>query len=242
MTLYIIGFVEPISQDKLYHDFSDSREIFSIHNFYNVMTNLAFFFVGVAALYKLFVQNSLTIMREAKNSYTFLFVGIALVSLGSGYYHLDPNNETLLWDRLPMTIAFMSLFSIVISEYVHLKTGKKSLFPAIGLGLASVFYWYWGELHAGGDLRFYALIQLLPIITVLVVLTFFSSKFNNSKGYWILFCCYILAKVFEHFDEEIYTYLGVISGHSLKHLVAAIGLYSLVYTFEKRALTANTTT
>jgi hypothetical protein len=37
-----------------------------------------------------------------------LFAGVTLSSLGSSYFHLAPDNARLMWDRLPMTIAFIS--------------------------------------------------------------------------------------------------------------------------------------
>ena len=36
---------------------------------------------------------------------------------------------------------------------------------------------------------------------------------------------YVAAKLLEHFDGQIFATLSVISGHSLKHVAAAIGVY-----------------
>ncbi len=231
---YVFMVVEPISQDKSYHNFADTRTLFHTTNFWNVISNLPFFLVGSYALYKMFVVKSLVIINDIKRSYIFLFVGVFLVAFGSGYYHLNPLNETLVWDRLPMTIAFMALFSIVLSEFISIKTGKQFLFPLLFLGLSSVFYWFFGEINGHGDLRFYALVQFLPILIIPMILIFFPSVFSQIKGYWILLICYIIAKLLEHFDVEIFTFLKVISGHSLKHIVAAIGMFVLIRSYEKR--------
>jgi hypothetical protein len=167
--------------------------------------------------------------------YVLLFIGVSLVAFGSGYYHLEPNNETLVWDRLPMTIAFMSLFAILLSEFIEVKLGKGLLFPLLLVGMGSVFYWYWGEMHGEGDLRAYALVQFLPMLMIPFLLLTFKAHYTQIRGYWILLFCYLLAKVFEHFDREIYTLLGqVISGHSLKHMVAALGMYILLVSYENR--------
>lgn len=228
--------VEPIPQESNYHNFADSREIWSISNFWNVVSNLPFFIVGILALYKLLKWNSLLIVQEVRASYILLFVGVSLVAFGSGYYHLDPNNETLVWDRLPMTIAFMALFSMVLSEFISKQLGKQMLLPLLLVGMGSVAYWFWGELHGGGDLRYYALVQFLPIVLIPVLLLSFDSEFTNISGYWWLLFCYFLAKIFEHFDWQIYEILGGMSGHSLKHMVAALGLYLLLNSFERRMI------
>lgn len=230
----IMLWVDPIPQDPAYHNFADSREIYNISNFWNVVSNVPFLLVGLYALYKMYRVESLQILKEAKLSYLLLFVGVSLVAFGSSYYHLDPNNETLLWDRLPMTIAFMALLSIVISEFLSLNIGKNLLLPLLFIGMGSVFYWFIGELNGAGDLRFYALVQFLPILIMPIILFFFPSSFSLTRGYWYLMLCYIFAKFFEYFDKQIYEILGFISGHSIKHMIAAFGLYLLLRSFENR--------
>lgn len=34
-----------------------------------------------------------------------------LIGLGNGYFHYSPDNQTLFWDRLPMTLDFLAVFS-----------------------------------------------------------------------------------------------------------------------------------
>lgn len=218
-----IFILSPIEQNKEYHNFCDSDTIFNIPNFWNVVSNIPFLVIGLIGLYK-----SSTLL-ENKVQYIMFFLGISLVSIGSSYYHLNPNDNTLVWDRLPMTIAFMSLFSIIISEFIDLTTGIKSLFPALIIGLLSVFYWI-----AFNDLKIYILVQFYPILAILVILIFFKSKYNLTIGYWMLLLAYIVAKLFEHFDCQTQSVLKLLSGHTLKHLVISIGIISLLYTYVKR--------
>jgi len=232
---FVIVFLQgPIAQDISYHSFKDSREILAISNFCNVISNLPFLVVGLLGLRRVLSDKQLNINAELKLAYILLFSGVALVAFGSSYYHLAPNNQTLLWDRLPMTIAFMALFSIVIAEFVSLKAGKLLLYPLILVGITSVIYWYWGELNSIGDLRFYALVQFLPIICIPVILFCFSPSNHNASGYWWLLVAYIVAKLLEYFDGEVLELLGIISGHSLKHVAAAFGLYLLLVSYERR--------
>ena len=224
----------PIPQDLAYHDFSDNLGWFNIPNILNVLSNLPFLIIGLLGLHKLTKLNSLNIINDNKFAYVGLFIGTTLVAFGSSYYHLWPNNQTLVWDRLPMTIAFMSLFSIVISEFISIKLGKILLAPLLILGLLSVSYWHITEANGHGDLRFYAIVQFFPILAIPIILMTFKSSFSQVNGYWWLLLAYIAAKIFEHFDAAIHDILVVISGHSIKHVAAALGIYLLLRSYESR--------
>lgn len=210
-------------QSQTYHNFSDSAPCFNIPNFWNVISNLPFLIVGLWGLLKL------DSIAKNKLQYFILFLGVTLISLGSGYYHLNPNDETLIWDRLPMTLAFMSLFSIIISEFISIKLGRFILFPTLMLGLFSV--WYWGF---SDDLKLYVLVQSLPILAMPFILIFYKPKYTLTIGYWFLLITYLLAKVVEYFDDEIFALTGVIGGHPIKHMLAAIGIALLLLTYLKR--------
>ena len=45
---------------------------------------------------------------------------------------------------------------------------------------------------------------------------------------------YVFAKLFEHFDKEIYATTGFISGHSLKHIAAAVATWYMVNSFSRK--------
>jgi len=228
---------DPISQDISYHSFSDTRELFSISNFWNVVSNLPFLIVGIIGLYKTTKAKKLNIIANFKIAYILLYMGVTLVAFGSGYYHLWPDNQTLVWDRLPMTIAFTALFSVIISEFISIAAGRALLLPFIFTGIASVVYWHISESRGAGDLRFYAFVQFFPLLVIPVILTCFRSPYNNVNAYWLLLTTYIAAKAFEHFDYEIYNASEFISGHTLKHVAAALGLYILLVSYERRSYT-----
>ncbi len=230
----VLWLQNPIAQDISYHLFKDNRTVFDTPNFWNVLSNALFLFVGLLGLYRILIAKTLNIIEEAKSSYTLLFIGITLVAFGSGYYHLWPDNQTLVWDRLPMVIAFMALFSIIISEFISVRIGKLLLVPLVLLGMVSVIYWHFSELNSTGDLRFYAFVQFFPMLAIPIILVCFHSQYNNTYAYWLLLIAYITAKIFEHFDGEIYNILGFISGHSLKHITAALGLYILLVFYTRR--------
>ncbi len=240
MTLVFLGgivtalIIDPITQDPLYHQFADQKTLMGIPNFWNVMSNLPFLLVGLMGLYNIHYTHKARINSKTKIAYSLFFSGVALVSLGSGYYHLWPQNETLVWDRLPMTIAFMALFAIIIGEFISCKWGKNVLWPLIFTGVFSVIYWHITETTGKGDLRLYAVVQFLPLLLIPIILSFYQSMFSHTSGYWFILIAYLLAKVFETFDKEIFNFLQLISGHSIKHVIAAIGVWLLFKSYKER--------
>ena len=213
----------PIKQNQIFHQFVDKRILLGIPNFWNVISNVPFLIVGVMGLYKI------NDVGSPKGPYAFLFLGIALVSIGSGYYHLNPNDATLVWDRLPMTIGFMSLFTIVVSEFIDQKTGRKMLIPALVLGTVSILYWV-----LFNDLSVYVFVQVYPLLAIPVILLCFTSSRSQRFGYWFLFFAYLLAKVAEYYDGQVFDAIGVFSGHTLKHFLASIGLFVLLYSYTRQ--------
>ena len=226
---------DPVPQDFNYHLFADSRETLSIPNFWNIVTSVPFTIVGVLGLHKLRSPGKLAVLSEIGMAYTMLFFGTLLVGFGSIYYHITPGNQTLVWDRLPMTIAFMALFSIIISEFISLRSGKLLLYPLILAGMSSVLYWHLSEVQGNGDLRLYILVQFYPLIAIPIILVCFRPRFSHVQSYWWLLLIYIIAKIFEHLDTEIFQTTGFISGHSLKHLAASMGMYTLLFFYQKRS-------
>jgi len=103
-SIIVLFFCKPIVQDENFHHFADIRRIFSVANCWNVISNLAFLLVGITALQKL-RSNKLALVAQIKAAYYIFFTGVLLVAFGSSWYHYNPNNTTMAWDRLPMTIA-----------------------------------------------------------------------------------------------------------------------------------------
>ena len=231
--------LEPIAQDPEYHLFTDQRTVFNVPNFWNVISNLPFLVVGVLGLYSILRSHRPCLIPEMKAAYILFFLGVSLVAFGSGYYHLRPDNASLVWDRIPMTLAFMALFSIIIAEFVSLRWGSLLLWPLVLFGLFSVIYWYGTESGGEGDLRFYILVQFLPVLVIPLMLLFFKPGFTGTSGYWCLLGAYVAGKFFEYFDRLTQDILFVLSGHSIKHLVAAVGVALLLKALNHRKVMLN---
>lgn len=190
----------PIAQDPAYHVFADQRSVFGIPNFWNVVSNLPFCVVGILGL---------RAFRDPAER--VLFTGVLLICFGSAYYHLAPSDAQLVWNRLPMTLTFMSFLGLIIGERPSPQWRRRLLGPLVICGIVSVLWW-----RATGDLRPYVLVQFGSILA-LVPAACFSKR---TPKIWPVLALYVLAKFAEYYDRAIYSALPV-SGHTLKHLLAA---------------------
>ena len=223
-------FVDPVPQDPAFHLFADTRAWLGIPNFMDVLSNAGFTVVGLAGLVVVLGRGGRAVFVETwhRLPHGVFFLGVALVAAGAAYYHLDPNNETLFWDRLPITVAFMALFAAVIADRVHARAGVKGLLPVLVVaGVLSLLYWSWTESMGRGDLRFYGLVQFYPIVALPVVcLLFPGGRYTGGRYLLQVVAWYALAKLMEHTDTEVFAWLGgTVSGHTLKHIAATVATF-----------------
>ena len=201
-------------------------------NFGDTASNIGFLIVGMLGLSFAIGKRGRSMFDPSGERWPYLvfFAGVALVSVGSAYYHANPTTEALFWDRLPMTVAFMALFSAFIMDRVHARVGVVVMLPLLlVVGVASVVYWAWTEAAGHGDLRPYGLVQFYPMLAIPLICWLFPGRQTSGKHVFYLIFWYALAKLCEHFDHGIYALLGdAVSGHTLKHLLSAVATYMVL--------------
>lgn len=225
----------PIPQPQSYHLFADQRSLLGIPHFADVISNFPFAMVGIWGLMFLFRRHATPqfVDPSERLPYLFVFIGVFLTAFGSSYYHWFPSNATLVWDRLPMTIAFMSMVAAVITERISLRLGLSLLPILLLVGLSSVLQWYLSEARGEGDLRFYAAVQVYSALVLLLAL-FFPLSYTRGADLAVVVGFYALAKVLEALDKPIFSLGHVVSGHTLKHLAAATAAYWILRMLQKR--------
>ncbi len=241
--------LSPIPQDPGYHGFADQRTLLGIPNFFDVVSNGAFLAVGVWGLVflrrrsiadgRIFNEGSdadgcTFNERSERWAYVVLFWGLVLTSFGSGYYHLAPDNAGLFWDRLPMTLLFTALYAATVSERIGAKAGLRLLPLLVAAGVGSVVYWYWSELQGVGDLRPYILVQYYPALAIPLIAFLFPSRYTRGSDLIGIWGFYGVAKLLELFDAGLLALGGVVSGHTLKHLAAALAAYWILRMLRNR--------
>lgn len=222
---------EPIAQYPDYHLFADVRSWLGVPNFGDVASNIPFLLVGAAGM--LWCHRSPG--TGALSSWMVFFLGVALAFVGSGYYHWAPDDASLVWDRLPIAAAFMALFAALLSEHLPEKLERALLVPAVVVGIASVIWWKYS-----GDLRVYIWVQIAPLLAIPYVLAAFPGRFTHRHYLLYGVGLYALAKVAEYYDREIYTLTSsMLSGHSLKHLLAAAAPFCVYLMLRRRSALRN---
>ncbi len=224
LTIIGLAWYGPIPQQLSYHDFADQRTLLSIPHFWNVVSNFPFVLVGLIGLYRCSLRRKHYLHTDFLAIFTLFFAGVVMTGISSAYYHLQPDNLGLFWDRSAMAISFMAFLSLIITAFISSKSGRFLLVPLILFGFSSVIYWIATEFLGSGDLRAYAATQYLPVIIIPVILFYWKSL--TIKPYDILYigAGYGLAKILELLDAQVFQ-LFTVSGHSLKHLAAAFSAY-----------------
>lgn len=233
-SIIVMFFIPRIPQDPGYHNFIDQRRLLGIPNFWNIITNIPFIIAGGLGLYVCNSKVPRGALPDLSSGYRVFFLGILLVGFGSAYYHYNPSTQTLLWDRLPMTIAFMAFLCVIIGENISVRSANRLLAPALVTGLGAVIYWYVTEAKGVGDLRPYGLVQFLPMVLIPLILVLYRSRLSKTGYIWAALGAYAVAKIAEHQDAAIYQLSGIISGHSLKHLLASLGALIMVAALIRR--------
>jgi uncharacterized membrane protein YidH (DUF202 family) len=223
------------SQPLSYHNFADQRAWLGIPNLGDVISNLPFAFVGLWGLIFMGSAQSERNFSDKREriSYFLIFFGLLLTAFGSSYYHLAPDNARLVWDRLPMTIVFMALAAAVIGERISIRTSLVLLPIFLVIGMGSVVQWYWSELQGRGDLRLYAAVQVYAGLVLLLMLAL-PARYTRSSDYAVIAAFYALAKILELTDRKIFRSIHIVSGHTLKHLAAAMAGYLILRMVQKR--------
>lgn len=223
--------IPPIPQSETYHHFVDTRAFGGVPNAFDVASNAFFLIVGLLGMR--LVSSDLSAAHSIQRfldprerwPYVIFFAGVALTAFGSAYYHLHPDDARLVWDRLPMTLGFMSLLAATLNERIGVRTGTLLLVPLLIFGIASVLYWNLTLARGHGDLRPYVLAQFGSLLVLLLLVALFPPRYTRGADLIVSLLIYALAKVFEAADRPMFNLGGIISGHTLKHITAAVSAY-----------------
>jgi predicted membrane channel-forming protein YqfA (hemolysin III family) len=211
--------VPPLRQDLAYHAFADRRPLLGIPYGLNVLSNVGFLLAGAWTLARVSRATLPTWERTAG----FVFaVGLLLTGLGSAWYHIAPGNGTLVWDRLPLSALFPTVFAVAVGDRVSPAAGRMLLAPLVLGAVGSVLWWQQTD-----DLRPYVVAQFLPMLLIPLMLVLLPG--HRPVGPLIAgVAVYAFGKVVEVADHAVCAAGGIVSGHTLKHLLAAAAAACIV--------------
>lgn len=222
----------PILQPPDYHHFADQRVWLGIPNAADVLSNLGFALVGLYGLHLVWRQRGNTALAQGRSGYAVFFVALLLTAFGSAWYHLAPDNARLVWDRLPIALACAGLLAAVWRET---RTTHRSITVALtGFAILSVAWWRYTDLQGMGDLRPYLLLQLMPLLLIPLWQWQHRSPTIERQAFAVAIGLYVMAKVSELADHAIFEMLTIVSGHTLKHLLATLASAVVAWSLVRR--------
>lgn len=211
----------PVAQPAHYHHFADAASLAGIPHFADVVSNIPFLVIAAAG----FGAAARAVADAALlRAWRFFFAAIGLTAAGSAFYHWAPTDFTLVWDRIPIALACGALLCCFLGERVS----RRWLAPHVLAGVAgaaalSVLWWYTGQRAGTGDLRPYLAFQIAPMLLIPCGLVLFRGTGTVGARWWLAaLALYAVAKGFELRDHEVLHATDWVSGHTLKHLVAAM--------------------
>lgn len=214
----------PLAQPAHIHDYADSRAWAGLPRGLDVLSNLPFALLGAWGLRVLAQLPGAALPAAQRALAALFFLGLALTALASGWYHLRPDDAGLFIDRLGMSVAFAGLLGLGAAAWVSARAGLALAAALLLAGAASAWWCWrsgnllpWAVLQAGGALLLAALAVLRPRADGLRV------------RWWAVIALYALAKLCEQADHALYAASGqLLSGHSLKHLLAALAAWPVI--------------
>ena len=227
LAVFVVYLFPAIPQSEAYHNFADKRPFLGVPNFLNVVSNALFLFVGLPGMWFALraAESGAFLDPRERWPYFAFFAGVTLTAFGSAWYHWNPNDHTLVWDRIPMTISFMSLLAALVAERIDVAAGVRLLLPLIAIGAGSVVYWEVTQSHGHGDLRPYAIAQFGSVLVLLLIIALFSPRYTRALDFAVSLALYGVAKIFEAADRIVFSLMRVVSGHTIKHAFAALSAY-----------------
>lgn len=232
----------PLPQPPAYHQMADRRDWLGIPNGLNVVSNVPLSVAGGAGLAWLAVSGNRRraiggLTRTARRACGLFFLGALLTGVGSAYYHWAPDHARLVWDRLPMTLCFMAFLTLGLHGRLGEQAARRALPMLVMLGPASVIYWHWSELLGSGDLRPYLFVQFISMLLIPLALWLLPARDApvDDGDMLVVLGLYGLALACDRvLDAPLFALGGLVSGHTLKHLVAACAVFCLLGALRRR--------
>jgi hypothetical protein len=221
--------------------FADRHAWGALPNAVDVLSNLPFAAIGLWGLLQRrwldrahrAVLDAAPLPVDALACARMFFAGLILTALGSAFYHLQPDGARLVTDRAGMAVAFAGLIGIAASERISERAGRPAAWFALAGGLMAAAI---GQ--QTGNVLPWALVQFggMALIVLLMFVKPVKSEGEGSIGFplgWVIFF-YAIAKLFELTDQAVFEATGhLISGHSLKHLMAALAALPVLHALRK---------
>lgn len=211
----------PLAQPAGYHAFADQRSLAGIPNALDVLTNLPFALWGIAGLRRLTRLPRAAIHPGSRHAAQLFFAGLVATAAGSAWYHLAPDAAGLAVDRAGMAPAFAGLMALAAGDRVSARAAAVLAPLACAAGWLAVAVW-----AATANVLPWAAFQYGGMLLVAAACLLQRAPCGLAVAWPALLVLYALAKLLETQDAAVFALTGGwVSGHSLKHVVAALAAW-----------------
>ena len=214
-----------------YHDFADQRTLLGLPHALDVLSNLPFAVMGAWGLWWL-RRVPLDRLGTAQRGLAGLFfIGLIATAFCSSGYHLDPHEAGLCIDRVGMSLAFAGLLGLAAADRISARAGVAlAALVAVAAPATALVAWL------GGNMTPWAVLQGGGL--VLLAALALRRPQPRALGFSIIgvIAFYAVAKALELADAPVFALTQqLISGHSAKHLVAALAAWPVVRALQSLA-------
>ena len=214
-----------------YHDFADQRTLLGLPHALDVLSNLPFAVMGAWGLWWL-RRVPLDRLGTAQRGLAGLFfIGLIATAFCSSGYHLDPHDAGLCIDRVCMSLAFAGLLGLAAADRISARAGVAlAALVAVAAPATALVAWL------GGNMTPWAVLQGGGL--VLLAALALRRPQPRALGFSIIgvIAFYAVAKALELADAPVFALTQqLISGHSAKHLVAALAAWPVVRALQSLA-------
>jgi len=214
----------PQTQPGYYLHFADRRAWLGIPFASDVLSNLPFALAGFWGLRVLARVPATALAQTPRVLAALFFVGLLLTALVSGGFHWQPDQSGLAADRLGMTLAFAGVLGLGAAGGISVRAGAALTVAVLLCGPLAV----WAAAHQGNLLP-WAVLQGGGMVLLLLLAASRPLPTALPVRWGVVIAIYAVAKALELSDHAVFDATGhLISGHSLKHMVAALSAWPVI--------------
>lgn len=219
-----------VAQQANYHGFADQQVRWGLPHAADVLSNLAFAVMALTGARRLAFAHLDTTQRSLG---ALTCTGLLLTAACSSWYHLWPDDAGLVVDRLGMSFAFAGLIGLAACRTSRRAGVAMAALVLLGAPVSVAVF------AASGDLLPWAVLQGGGMVLLLAMAA--VRHHDALPVRWgLVIAAYALAKLLELGDHAIWEATGQwVSGHSLKHVVAALAVWPVLATWVPRAARQN---
>jgi hypothetical protein len=218
LTLLAVLLAPALPQPADQHAFADRRALWGIPHAMDVLSNLPFALAALAGGWLLWRLPRRAIGSMQRAMAELFFAGLLLVAIGSGWYHLQPDDAGLAVDRYAMAIAFAGLLGLAAAGRVSERAG--TVLGLVLLVLAPLSVWVWSRT---GNVLPWAAVQFGGLLLLVWFALLRPADRALAINWWWVLLAYGAAKLLELNDHAVFELTGGwVAGHTLKHVAASL--------------------